>query len=71
MLKCRTMRRGINAAREPRSDDETLEPKLACKLAGEFLPDGRAVARADDGDRGDAGEIGAALDVEKRRGAST
>ena len=47
----------IDAAGEPGGDDEALESELARKLAREFLPDGRAVAGADDGDDGDVGEL--------------
>jgi hypothetical protein len=62
---------GVDAARESRGDDEAFEPEFARKLAREFLSRRRAVAGADDGDDGKGGELGATLDVEKRRGAST
>ena len=68
MLERGAMRGRIDAARETRGDDEAFRPKLACELAGEFLSRRRTVAGADDGDDGNVGEIGAALDVEEGRG---
>ena len=41
--------------------------ELGGDLAGEFLPDRRAVARADDGDDGNIGELEPAFGVEQRR----
>jgi hypothetical protein len=71
MLERAAMRSRVDAACEPRGDDETFEPELARKLAREFLSRRGAVAGADDSDDGKGGELGAALDVEKGRGAST
>ena len=67
MLERRHVRRRVDAASEPGGDDETFEAKLGGDLTGEFLPDGRAVARADNGDDRDVGELQPALDVEQRR----
>ena len=61
------MRRRVDAAREARGDDEAFQAELGGELAGEFLPDGRAVARADNGDDGDFGELEPALGVEQGR----
>ena len=68
MLQCGAMRCRIDATREPRGDDEALQPELACELAGEFLSDGGTVAGADDSDDGDVGEFEPAFEVEQRRG---
>src|SRR5262245_42034357 len=68
MLERAAMRGGVDAAGEPRGDDETFEPEFARKLAREFLSRCRAVAGADDGDDGKGGELGASLDVEQGRG---
>ena len=62
------MRRRVDAAGEARGDDETFKRKLGRDLAGEFLPDRRAVARADNGDDGDVGELEPALGVERGAG---
>jgi hypothetical protein len=67
MLERRKMRCRVDAAGEPRGDDEALEPEIGRELAGEFLSDGGAVAGADDSDDGDVGEIELALGVEERR----
>jgi hypothetical protein len=40
------MGRGIDAAREAGGDHEAFERKIGGDLAGEFLSDGGAVARA-------------------------
>jgi hypothetical protein len=52
---------------EARSHNEPFECKLGGDLAGEFLPDRRAVVRADNGDDGNIGEIEPALDIKQRR----
>jgi hypothetical protein len=61
------MGRGVDAAREARSDDEAFEPELGRKQAGEFLADGRAVAGVDHGHDRAHGEFEPALDVEEGR----
>lgn len=62
-VRCR-----IDAAGEPRSDDEALKREIGRELARKFLSDGGAVACADDGDDGNVGEIEPALGVEEGRG---
>jgi hypothetical protein len=57
------MRRRIDAAGESRGDDETFEREFGGDLTGEFLPDRRAVARADNGDDGDIGEVEPAFGI--------
>ena len=44
------MRRLIDAARQPRHDDEAGLAEIACQGAGKFQPGAGGVARADDGD---------------------
>ena len=63
------MRRGIDTAGKARCDDEALEAEIGGKTSREFLSDRRAVARADDGDDGNRGEVEIALHVKKRRGS--
>jgi hypothetical protein len=71
MLESRRVSRRVDAAGEPRSDDETFKCKLGGNLTGEFLPDRRAIARADNGDDGNVGEFEPAFGVEQGGGAST
>jgi hypothetical protein len=68
MLERAAVRGGVDAPRKSRGNDEALEPEFARKLPREFLSRRRTVAGADDGDDGKGGELGAALDVEQRRG---
>jgi hypothetical protein len=71
MLERGKMRRRVDAAGEPRSDDEPFKRKIGGDLAGEFLSDGGAVARADDGDDRNVGKIEPAFGVEEGGGEST
>jgi hypothetical protein len=48
-LNAGAMRCLIDAARQPRGNDETGLAKIARQLAGEFEPGAGCVARADDG----------------------
>jgi len=57
MLERRKMRGRIDAAGEPRGNDEALECEFGRELAREFLANGGAVASADDGDDRNVGEI--------------
>ena len=62
-----TMRRRVDAAGKARRHDEAFQPELGGARAGEFLADGRAVARADHRHDRARGKIEPALDVEQRR----
>lgn len=62
------MRGGVDPARKSRGDDEPFEPQRACDRTGEFLTDGGAVARADNGDNGDLGKFEPAFYVDEGRG---
>ena len=61
------VRRRVDAAGESRGDDESFEREVGGELAGEFLSDGGAVARADDGDDRHVGELEPAFDEEQGR----
>ena len=65
MVERRQMRRRVNAASQPRGDDETLECEIGRDLAREFLSDRRAVAGADDGDDRNVGKIELAFGIEE------
>jgi hypothetical protein len=67
VLERGNMRRGVDAAGEPGGDDEALKREIGRNLAGEFLSDGGAVARTDDGDDRNVGELQPAFDVEEGR----
>jgi len=67
MFERGTMRSGVDSPGQPRGDDKTLECEIGRDLAGEFLSDGGAVARADNGDDRNVGEFKPAFDVEEGR----
>ena len=46
---------------------KTFERELGGDLTGEFLPDRRAIAGADNGDDGDIGEVKPAFGIKQRR----
>ena len=61
------MRGLIDAARQPRDDDEAGVAEIARQLACEFQPGAGGVARADDGDHRPHQRVGRAAHAEQRR----